>query len=357
MATRNLTAIEGLRFILFIGIFVFHCVTNWLPIGWGGVEAFLVLGAFFLTRKHLKDKTEVNIGNSFVHRIKRLYPVYICLLFLVTVLFIFVKQRLTSEPLWYLLSLQNFRCLFEGAGYSLDVFLGHFWYIGLDVWLFLIWLFLLKYVKKQYFRATFSATLIIGLIWRTVFIYLSPDNPSLSYVIPLGQLDSWSIGGLVALNLYEKGNSQKLLWSEIFIGLVGIILLIVLNSHLHNDSLANGYLSFRSAKGYMTNPLTGNIHLFIAILSAGLLRYCIDDKWKHPLLSSTPMVTLGEITYELYCFHYPILVVIKHFVHNKLILLLIALLTTYIVSLIWCKWINPIINKTIIQNGIRNHQT
>ena len=43
MATRNLTAVEGLRFLLFLGIFVFHCVSNWLPIGWGGVEAFLVI--------------------------------------------------------------------------------------------------------------------------------------------------------------------------------------------------------------------------------------------------------------------------------------------------------------------------
>lgn len=40
MATRNLTAVEGLRFLLFLGIFVFHCVSNWLPIGWGGGRSF-----------------------------------------------------------------------------------------------------------------------------------------------------------------------------------------------------------------------------------------------------------------------------------------------------------------------------
>ena len=348
MATRNLTAVEGLRFLLFLGIFVFHCKSDWLPLGWGGVESFLVIGAFFLTRKHLKtDSVQINVGKSFAHRIKRLYPAYISLVIFVSVGYVYAKHELSAEPLWYLFAIQNFRCLFEGAGYSLDGFLGHFWYISLDVWLFLIWLLVLRHVKKQYLRAAFVTSLIIGLVWRIVFVLSMPNIPGISYVIPFGQLDSWSIGGLVALNLKEKGNNTKLIWSEISIGLTGILLLIAYNGYVHDASIVDGYMSFKSARGYMTNPLTGNIHLFIAILSAGLLRYSLNEKWQHPVLSSAPFVALGGMTYELYCFHYPVKVVVNHFIHNQWLFLLLALLTTYIISLIWCRWVSPIVNKVI----------
>ena len=36
MSSRSYTAVEGLRFFLFVGVFVFHAVNYWLPIGWGG---------------------------------------------------------------------------------------------------------------------------------------------------------------------------------------------------------------------------------------------------------------------------------------------------------------------------------
>lgn len=314
----------------------------------GGVESFLVIGAFFLTRKHLNSDTkQINVSQNFIHRIKRLYPAYISLVFLATLGYVYTKHDLSTDSLWYLFAIQNFRCLFDGAGYSLDGFLGHFWYISLDVWLFLIWLLVLHYVKKRYLRTAFTATLIIGLVWRTMFVLLMPEKPEISYVIPIGQLDSWSIGGLVALNLKEKGNSTKLVWSEISIGLIGILLLIAYNAYVHDVSLLDGYLSYKSAKGYMANPLTGNIHLFIAILSAGLLRLCISGKLQNSVLSSAPLVALGGMTYELYCFHYPVKVVVKHLVHNQWLFLLLALLATYLTSLIWCRWVATMVNKAI----------
>lgn len=174
-----------------------------------------------------------------------------------------------------------------------------------------------------------------------------PDKPQISYVIPIGQLDSWSIGGLVALNLKEKGNSTKLVWSEISIGLIGILLLIAYNAYVHDVSLLDGYLSYKSAKGYMANPLTGNIHLFIAILSAGLLRLCISGKLQNSVLSSAPLVALGGMSYELYCFHYPIKVAVKHFIHNETTMVIVAMITTCIIAMLWNKLAMPVIRKVI----------
>ena len=314
----------------------------------GGVEAFLVIAAFFLTSKQLKtERQSIKIGFSFWHRIKRLYPVYISLLVVFTALFVVAKRQVIAEPLWYLFSLQNFRCLFASATYHLDSFLGHFWYIGLDVWLFLIWVGLMRLVPRERLSLAFIASLIVGLLWRTSFILMRPDNMSLSYMIPIGQLDCWSIGGLLALNVKVKGNDNRVMWTEMIIGLAGIIAIIAYNAYVHSTSFTEGYLLYRSADGYMDNPITGNIHFFIALLSVGLLRYCIDTTKKHPVLSAAPLVALGGMTYELYCFHYPIRFVADYFIGNNVLMVIFALIATIVASMIWNKWAMPIIKRVI----------
>lgn len=126
---------------------------------------------------------------------------------------------------------------------------------------------------------------------------------SLSYMIPIGQLDCWSIGGLLALIVNQNGNNNKVMWLELVLGLAGILAIIAYNAYVHSTTFAEGYQLFKSAEGYMDNPISGNIHFFIALLFAGFLRYCIDTTKKHPILSAVPLVGLGGMTYELYCFH------------------------------------------------------
>ena len=100
----------------------------------GGVEAFLVIGSYFLTNKYLKrEQNEIAVGEAFLHRIKRLYPAFLSLVLVSSLGLIVYKRSITFEPLWYVFSLQNFRVLFENSTYSLDSFIGHFWYIGMAV--------------------------------------------------------------------------------------------------------------------------------------------------------------------------------------------------------------------------------
>jgi peptidoglycan/LPS O-acetylase OafA/YrhL len=347
MATRNLTAVEGLRFLLFLGIFVFHCVSGWLPIGWGGVEAFLVIGAYFLTRKQLKQEQTIKVGESFLHRIKRLYPAYMAVILLFVGAQLVYTGKFNSVFFWFLFSAQNFRCLFPDASYSLGCFFGHFWYIGLDVWLFLIWIIILRLTPKKNLRIAFIISLCVGLLWRTLFIIFRPDNASIAYMIPIGQLDCWALGGLVAINVHDKGHSNKIMWAELLVGAVGIIAITIYNASLHQCDISEAYQLYHSAAGYLRNPITGNILFFIALLSAGVLRYCINSTKKHPILSVAPLVALGGMTYELYCFHYPIRFVADYFIENDFLMVIVALIATIVASMLWNKWAMPIIKRVI----------
>lgn len=166
-------------------------------------------------------------------------------------------------------------------------------------------------------------------------------------MIPIGMMDSWALGGLVALNEKEKGENSKLMWTEIVVGLFGVVLLTVYNASLHDCSFGESYQLYRTASGYMQNPLTGQTYFFVALFFAGLLRYCTDTKIKHPILSATPLVALGGMTYELYCFHYPVRYAAKHFIHNDVLMVNTALIATYVVTVLWNKLAMPIVQKII----------
>ena len=164
-------------------------------------------------------------------------------------------------------------------------------------------------------------------------------------MIPLGQLDCWALGGLAALNMNGKGKKDSLMWLEIAVGLCGIVALTLYNAHISDCSFGESYQLWHSAGGYIHNVVTGNIHIVIALLSVGLLRYCADTTRKHPVLSAAPMVMLGGMTYELYCFHYPIQVVSKHIIHNDLLIVIAALLATCVVAMLWNRLVMPVFKK------------
>ena len=108
-------------------------------------------------------------------------------------------------------------------------------------------------------------------------------------MIPIGMLDSWALGGLVALNVNENGENKRVMWMEIAIGLLGIALLTVYNANLQDCTLGESYQLYKSAKGYMHNPLTGNIisllHCYsrescaIVLILIGNTRYSPPHRW------------------------------------------------------------------------------
>lgn len=312
----------------------------------GGVEAFLVIGSFFLTSKYLKhEQQEIKVGETFLHRIKRLYPIYLTLVLVFSLALLLYIKGISFEPLWYIFSLQNFRILFENATYSLDSFIGHFWYIGLDVWLFLLWVIIMRLVPRRHLRIAMVFSVFLGIAWRTTCILTGKYEAS--YMIPVGQLDCWTLGGLAALSIKEKGKNDFLMWLEIVLGLCGVIALTLYNTQISGLDIEDSYQLWHSSEGYTHNVLTGNVHFVIAVLSVGLLRYCVDTSRRHPVLSAAPLVALGGMTYELYCFHYPIRYAVRHFIQNEVIMIIIALVGTLIVAYFWNKFAMPVFKRVL----------
>lgn len=343
MAGR-IKSIESLRFILFLGIFLFHSVSSWFSIGWGGVQSFLVISSFFLTGKLIDLSNEkIRPLELLKRRIKRIYPAYLLLVIAFTLIFVLYKKEFPNDFIWYLFSAQNFFWSFTGCSSAISTFTAHTWYITLDMYLFIIWILLFKFFAREHYKKLCIVAILFAVCYRTISI-LFFDNIFLTYTMPWSMLDTFGLGGLLALAVKEDSVNKSCL-PEIIIGSVGIIGCILISAVSNHLSVLESYQSFRSASGYANSIVLVNVFLFFSILTIGLLKYCLYNK--HTLLENPILVKLGGLSYILYMFHWPILQCIKHFTDNPALIITSGLILSIFVAWMWDKLVEPQIRKLL----------
>lgn len=347
MDGKRLNSIQGYRFILFLSVFLFHAADDVFSFGWGGVQAFLVLSSYFVTKKYA-GRDDINCGKELWHRVKRLYPPYILLLTAVSVLYI-AKQQIPYDIPIYLLSAQNFFWVIRnmlGWETPWSSILGHTWYLTLDVYLFILWILVIKYTPKGRLRAACYAGIVVAIVWR-LQCNLCFEDRTISYTIPIGQLDAYCIGALIGLGETSRGGGNKrLAFLDIGIGLSMIIVCIWFVGYTHGLDFIQSYQFFGNAANYTHSPILVNVYLFVAILSAGLLRFCMQ-MGNGSLLCKPWMVTLGNWSYELYLFHYPFLWILHRTIPNPWILAIVAFTFTLFSAFLWHKYAAGRVQKLI----------
>ena len=334
MAGSRISAVQGYRFLLFLAVFLFHCSSSLFSIGWGGVQGFLVLSSFFLTRKLYSCK-RILFGKELTHRLKRFYPAYI-LVILGTVLFYLLwKSKIPYDVPAFLLSAQNFYWVAVGWDTPLSGILGHTWYITLDVYLFILWTIILKFTPKSKWLTISHLGVVFSVLWRIVCNLVFEDR-TISYTIPFGQMDSYCIGSILALNVIRGKTNVKYSIYDITIGLVGIIAMFWYSGHAFDLNAIESYQFFGESSNYTGSPLLVNIYLFVGFLSAGLLRLCLNIQ-KHNILNHKWLVTLGNRSYELYLFHYPIVWLLRRLIDSEYLIIVTALPITILTAYLWHK--------------------
>lgn len=256
--------------------------------------AFLTLSSFFLTTK-LYESDSIDFRRLFIHRIKRLYPTYLFLILCGAALVFVATGRVPYDVPAFILSAQNFFWVAFGLSTPLSGILGHTWYITLDVYLFILWVFILKIIPKNRWMLISYLGIVVSIIWRISCNILSDDR-TLSYTIPIGQLDSYCIGSIVALNIINGNTSKKYALMDISIGAAGILIFILFAGYKNGLNLWESYQFFANSSNYTHDPTLVNLYLFVGILSAGLLRMCLESG-DNSFLSKRWLVYLGNLSY------------------------------------------------------------
>lgn len=338
-------SIQVLRGVLFLFILAFHCGAPYANFGWGGVEAFFVISAFFLVRKYWRSET-LSVKQQFRHRIARLYPPYIAVL-IVAAVYALLMKAIPFDLVPHLLSAQNFQWMITGYQSAMQPMTAHTWTLSIEVWGGLVWLLLLKYLSKNRFKNAMFGFLIIGILYRVATIVCGADVWVIS-LCPIAHFDAFACGSLLAIAIREEKVDGKIGILGI-IGVAGIFGCVACMSDTNGLSFASAYQLLSSSKNYLNNWFTGNIYLFISLLTSGIvgLLYIRDEKNSNEVGKiEKAFVILGDNSYILYLFHWPILAVLKRLVHHWGILFI----TTFIVSIIAAtifNWIYAIMQKRL----------
>ncbi len=308
-------SIQVLRGVLFLFILAFHCGVPYANFGWGGVEAFFVISAFFLVRKYWGSNA-ISVEEQFKHRIIRLYPPYIAVL-IVAALYALLTKVVPYDLVTHLLAAQNFHWMITGYQSAMQPMTAHTWTLSIEVWGGLVWLLFLKHLSKDCFKRAMLGTLFLGIIYRVVTI-ISGANVWIISLCPLAHFDAFACGSLLAIGTKEEKVDRRvgILGG---LGLSGIVGCIIWMSNSNGISFMSAYQLLSSSKNYLNNWFTGNIYLFISLLTTGIigLLYIRDEKRSNDVnILEKALVKLGDNTYVLYLFHWPIFVVLRRIVHH-----------------------------------------
>ncbi len=300
--------IQGLRGVAIIAVLLFHFGFGGVDGGFLGVDIFFVISGFLITGILLRDANG-NRGFSFVtfyaKRFWRIFPAYIVVIAATLgagwlILLPDDLARLGRSAGFSSLFVSNFFFFKESGYFDLSgIFkpLLHTWSLAIEIQFYLLWPLLLLLpglIKNQSLQSKLIIWLVVTLIASTA---LSIGDPKLAFFMIYSRLWEFSIGGWVALKIAKSDDQSPTIRSNIWgIGSLGLLI-----------------MSFFVIDNDLILPAPGAI---IPVLATGLLIYLgAKSPLTYRVLSTPPLVWIGEISYSLYLVHWPLLVYLNYLLY------------------------------------------
>lgn len=284
--------LQSLRFIAVLLVIVAHWVPNNIinkvPNGFIGVTFFFVLSGYLITTnllyyKKSVDKKEWSIGKAlkifYFRRTLRIFPLYFAVIFL---LYFLNKNLFLGDVIWYITYVPNFLIYSEQKWQGM---LSHFWSLGVEEQFYIIWPILILFVKWEWLRYIFCATIAISIIFKIIVYKSESEIFSYAAVLPISCFDAFGIGAILAYfsvnSEFGKYLNSRVSFFVLFFISASITTIVFISNILFlfglSVSITSVFVIIYASKGF-----TG---FFGSILNNPLISY------------------LGKISYGLYVFH------------------------------------------------------
>ncbi len=297
-----MTHLDGLRALAVLGPIFHHLYpratgveARLVHLGSLGVDVFFVLSGFLISLILIDARDDPSFSlrtvlrSFYLRRFVRIVPVY----WLLLAAALLAALLPTREFFIYALYATNFHIAAVGEWPGE---FSHLWSLAVEEQFYLIWPWLILLVPRHRLRGLMLATVGVGLLWRTAF-WMAPW-PSSSFVAtlwPFGCIDEFAMGGLLALEWRRP--------SAGFVRALPFIYAVCLALTLAHVSwwivAPTAPASLLAMSPVFRSAVAGTVMGFL-----GLLHTRPElGRWAQ-LLSWTPLVYVGRVSYGVYLVHY-----------------------------------------------------
>lgn len=326
--------IQLLRAFAVLLVVLFHLWPNVVRSGFIGVDVFFVISGFLITGHLLREvssTSSIKLMSFWARRIRRLLPSALLVIFVTSV----VSYLFIPKAIWEEISLQNLASTFYFENWvlafnSVDYLhaeqqatpVQQYWSLSVEEQFYVIWplliLMAIWVAGKSKNNKTKSITVILTLVSLLSIVFsvvLVAENNATAYFSTFTRAWEFGTGGIIALIAQGKRKFKKLslLYAGVFLLLISVVC-------ISPETPFPGLAAIPPVLG------TGLI----------LLAGTVGTKPQRELQSYLkPAFWVGGISYSLYLWHWPLIIIFPYVTGKELALLSKLIIFTAAIVLAW----------------------
>lgn len=297
--------IDGLRAVAIIPVLLFHLNLEFMSGGYLGVDVFFVISGYLITRIILKEieSNRFTLKRFWARRLRRIFPVLSTMLMITSIVAYFISFRpeLSSYGevgLASVFSVANIVLAFMvgdywGVGATNSPYL-HTWSLSVEEQFYFFYPVLIFFLVKNFFENTGKVLIVFSVFSLFLFLFFLDRNPTLAfYSLPTR---SWELffGGILAFFHFNKKYASSS-FSLDFFSIAGLFLIV----------FSMFFASEENGLGWF---------YVVPVLGAGLILINSNsESLVNRFLSLRCVVYVGKLSYSLYIWHWPVIVLGKYY--------------------------------------------